>query len=824
MPGDVNISFATPGADQAAQEVKRFGNSVSEAEMAWRNATQVFSRTSGPNAVPTLLDLATAAAKRNRDAQGELARATEEAGNKIGGTRKQADNAREGLNLFGLATDKLKGQFGSFSQEALKFGLTFAGIATAFQAFKSVISSASELETVHVRLRNLVGDAEQGDRLFSQLRDVSHRTATGIGEISAATADLLSTGTGVDQVSGRVESLAKVAKIAGEPLGNISELFSRIQLRGEVTFREPARLALVTGTQIRDLAVNYQRMQRSVETVNVVTEVASKVQAAAFARLQESTAAVAEFGEKVGLTDRVFQSWIKDMQQTRQFTVEGFGGTAVAGLATKSITEFRYGIAQIAHETGISQQAIAQFVRQGVYGAQELVAAYQRYLAQQEKTRELELQRSKEAATASAEAAKLNLYTQIEKKLNDVATLDKQAADSLNTFSGSVDKLGQRINEVFQNIGKPIINVLKPGLDEATKSEASLQAGMIALGAVATTVVAVQTAAAFVSVAKAVGEVTTALRGAAVAEAAFAEAEAGGGLLTMLARAGPQIALLAIVIGSLEKLYKTDRPQGYQQREALRSAQEDVRSNQENLARLRDQQQTSHNVSDAQIQQAEKALAAAKATLSLAEAADKAGQEQQKGTEITKQLTSTIQSEIEAAAKLVGATKEEADQKKKGGGGVSVTMAAGGSAGAAAGAPEEKGPHWEAQPGGGYMLVPGKGEQAATDLFKSGGFAGKSPEQIWNELGGSGSYGAMQALLGPHLTPTEEPVAPLQAEALRQGLFESTPHPGEAPKLTQLGQQRFGQGENAQVKQLGLIHEEIKGQRRDLEKVLSASQ
>jgi hypothetical protein len=70
----------------------------------------------------------------------------------------------------------------------------------------------------------------------------------------------------------------------------------------------------------------------------------------------------------------------------------------------------------------------------------------------------------------------------------------------------------------------------------------------------------------------------------------------------------------------------------------------------------------------------------------------------------------------------------------------------------------------------------------------------------------------------------EMPLGPAQVEAVRQGLF-TRPGSGKPWEMTPEGQQRFRGGEQGGgvEKKLGDIHEEIKGQRTDLEKVLTVS-
>ena len=762
--GDVNVAFSTNGADQAAAEIKRFNQSIKDAELAWANATQNFSRAAqSTEKAATLFDLATAAAKKNREALEQLGATAGKSGSQVEGGSKNIDQARERSDLFAKSTDKLKGQMSDFGREAVRYGLAVAGIATAFQALKHAYEAGEAVETAHVRLRNLVGDAQQGDKAFQGLQKVSHDTSTSVVELADASENLIDTGTGVDQLTGRMSNLAKVAHITGEPLGQIADLYGRIQLRGEVSLRELFQLTSVTGGAIRQLAIDYRNELRQVEASNAVLEAGNKILAVAHEQVNLHTNAIDALGEKIGFTKEIYASWLKQPTLNTLFTVPGFGGTAVAGLSTKFIEQFRNGIKEIARETGISEAAVRQFAKEGVFGFQDLTAASIRYGDYQTKQAEQANEVVRAGLASKAAQDQLTIFQKIIDALNDTTKIQQGFVVWQGTAAGKMADINQQIERSFQKVGEQIVKHF-----DAAKGAVEL------LGGALLTIKAVEFGAFIARIAG----ITTAWKGV---ETAAKEAAAASEIAsapkpttpTPTTPSGPGGAANALGFFPFWVL------------EGIQKKKEDTDYFKQKYPDLFKQGSESHSLVSPFMQRAFGNAPSLPPTGAVSGAPTGAFGAAALGP--FKAPIATLDTNVGLPTPVQHSASD-----------------------VAAGLAFDRANRTKANPA----------YRSPTDLFRRGG-----AEQIWGSLGSTSGISAATALdqaadtgiHAPSLTPT---TTPLQERALRAGLFERDQ--SGKPQLTQLGQQRLGGDQTS--KQLGDIHKEIVGQRQDLGKVLSASQ
>lgn len=115
-------------------------------------------------------------------------------------------------------------------------GLFGASFATGFSRFTS-------LENAEKMLSQLGLDTDQVESLMGSLNETLTDTAFAMDEGAGALSRMVSSGVDLDRIPGVLDSIADAAAFGQAPMGEIGDIFGRIQSRGRVTAMEMERLA-----------------------------------------------------------------------------------------------------------------------------------------------------------------------------------------------------------------------------------------------------------------------------------------------------------------------------------------------------------------------------------------------------------------------------------------------------------------------------------------------------------------------------------------------------------------------------------------------------
>jgi hypothetical protein len=372
------------------------------------------------------------------------------------GAKKVTAASKEGaehLGLFGKQADKVREQFKDFGKEALSTATKFIGLAAAFEVVKHAFEAAGSLESARMHLKNILGGEDKAKEVIESL-EKQHVASPAMMEQAGRMA---AAGVSTDKLAESLRSLRNISKSTGSDLGELVDIYDRIQLRGEVTSREMIRLTMASGGATRALAQEYSHLKPNLELQNLAIEKAALEQENLFKKNEKQIAAVDSLNAKVGFSAAVFKEWEKNMNRTSLASVAGFGGTAVLGMSTKQIAEFDEGIKAIAEEWGLSEAAVKAFVKAGTLGMADVTEAATKHRAT---VQELSAQQSKAtevANTANEKLAEVDIFKKIQTALGDATTTEAAFAEYQKTFAGQVASQQKKLEELFEQVGKPLI-------------------------------------------------------------------------------------------------------------------------------------------------------------------------------------------------------------------------------------------------------------------------------------------------------------------------------------------------------------------------------
>ncbi len=186
----------------------------------------------------------------------------------LGSSRQRASMAawRSSLSTAGeqggglLGAGMVRG-LARFAGPAALGGSVIAGL-------RSAVMAANADESLAVRMRVLVGDADTARELTSQLRALGARTPLEFGDLAAAGQSLIAFGEAAGNVPAVLERIGDVASGVSAPIGEIAEIYGKARVQGTLfaedinqltgrgipVIQEFARIMGVTEGEVKKLA------------------------------------------------------------------------------------------------------------------------------------------------------------------------------------------------------------------------------------------------------------------------------------------------------------------------------------------------------------------------------------------------------------------------------------------------------------------------------------------------------------------------------------------------------------------------------------------
>lgn len=176
--------------------------------------------------------------------------------------RAEVDRAKRELQQFNQSLQKTErsardsgGAMRSMGQSIGRMvaaGVTIAGTVRAIQALsKAAIEAASSFEVQRTEFGIFLGDIEEGEDLFNELRRLSARTPLQMETISNAAKQLISFGTEVADVEQQIQMLGDASLGNAQKLETLTRAFGRVQARGRASMEE-VNMAMEAGLPIID--------------------------------------------------------------------------------------------------------------------------------------------------------------------------------------------------------------------------------------------------------------------------------------------------------------------------------------------------------------------------------------------------------------------------------------------------------------------------------------------------------------------------------------------------------------------------------------------
>ena len=131
--------------------------------------------------------------------------------------------------------------FGEISGLANQAGRAITmGVAAGLTA---VIKAGSDLQTLKVGFRSIMGSAEGAADMVSKLNEFTASTPFRLEEVATSARQLIAVGVGVDDINDRMRMLGDIAAASGNSIQDIAAAFSKVQAKGKVELENLNQLA-----------------------------------------------------------------------------------------------------------------------------------------------------------------------------------------------------------------------------------------------------------------------------------------------------------------------------------------------------------------------------------------------------------------------------------------------------------------------------------------------------------------------------------------------------------------------------------------------------
>ncbi len=129
-----------------------------------------------------------------------------------------------------------------------------AGAASVFEGFHKAISGAGERESAAFNLTAIAGGADNARNAFAKLEKISAETATDFPKLAAGVKPLMEAGLSADQAADDLEKLQKIALNSGASLEDLSDIWSRVITKQDVSSKDMVKLAMAGIPGMSELA------------------------------------------------------------------------------------------------------------------------------------------------------------------------------------------------------------------------------------------------------------------------------------------------------------------------------------------------------------------------------------------------------------------------------------------------------------------------------------------------------------------------------------------------------------------------------------------
>jgi tape measure domain-containing protein len=243
---------------------------------------------------------------------------------------------QESQNRISLLTNKASG----FSSVVSNIGV---GIAAAFSVgaivnfTRAAIDAFSKIESSQLVFRNLVGDAEEANRIFNELREFSVRTPFTPEQVNSAAKALLQFGIANEDVIETVKLLGDVSAGTGKDLTELAVIFGQIRSTGRLTGQDLLQLINAGFNPLQEISERTGRavieLRKEMEKGNIT-----------FDQVAESfKAATSEGGKFFNLTDKLADTTAGQLS-TLQGEVDELAASIGQRLAPAYLSAYKAGL------------------------------------------------------------------------------------------------------------------------------------------------------------------------------------------------------------------------------------------------------------------------------------------------------------------------------------------------------------------------------------------------------------------------------------------------------------------------------------------------
>lgn len=344
-------------------------------------------------------------------------------------------------------------------------------MAGAFAALGKAIGQAGERELAGVQFEAIAGGADAAAASVAKLEEFSHISGLDFPELKKGVQTLMQAGMSSDDATDALIRIQKIALNTGASAEEMGDIFARVMLKEEVSMKDLNKLAAAGIPGIAGIAKEFKSLEIATKDSDAEIDRQLTLLKRQYEQIRINTGAVNSFGQSSGLMAEAFKAF-------RESGSRSAGGARVTEFAgvTQGIQElskgfggqFVTGIKQISWETGLSENAIRDFIDAGKIGYSDLTAAAGRYRDEQQKSAEQKGEDKKFKNQQEMLKAQRDLVGEVSgalKAATDPGGPFNNIDKYLDTFAGKLAVVKHDADEMFEAFGKPIIEGLKPVLD-----------------------------------------------------------------------------------------------------------------------------------------------------------------------------------------------------------------------------------------------------------------------------------------------------------------------------------------------------------------------
>jgi hypothetical protein len=409
----------------------------------------------------------------------ESAQAQEFMRGTVGKTAADFKAATAAQREASVATGEASQSMGKLAGQVGLAYLAYRALHAAVDAVKYVVTESASLETASVRFSNLAGNTKEATAAFEGLKAVAKETNINITELAPAATTMLEAGIPLAKIDETMVSIGNKANVAGSSVAELSDIYLRLESKGDISGRQLAMLSKVTGDQTGSLSAMYKDMTI---TIPLIAKEMERVQRATERTRQDSERLLNTqnaFLEKHGAQAGIEAAFKAQSGQGMAPYVKVAGMENVGGMGQGAVkADWKYlqeGMKQLGAEEHISAQAMQGLVQSGAIGMDEVRDAAKRAHEQQDITRQRANQDATTALEVRKEHERLKIASQAAAGLlpsTTPAVVAKEAEQTKNveaTQEYHLRAVGNEVRDAAQNAGDGL-RILSKGIDALTKS------------------------------------------------------------------------------------------------------------------------------------------------------------------------------------------------------------------------------------------------------------------------------------------------------------------------------------------------------------------